>query len=119
MARSSISGFPRIGPRRELKFATEGYWKGKTSAEELGRVASDLRSRNWKLMKDAGVDLIPSGDFSLYDQMLDAITMVGAVPARYGHTGGNIDLDTYFAMARGRQTAGQDVVAMEMTKWFN
>jgi 5-methyltetrahydropteroyltriglutamate--homocysteine methyltransferase len=119
MARSSISGFPRIGPRRELKFATEGYWKGKTSAEELNQVAADLRSRNWKLMKDAGVDLIPSGDFSLYDQMLDAVTMVGAVPARYGHTGGNVDLDTYFAMARGRQTAGQDVVAMEMTKWFN
>src|SRR5687767_2250570 len=119
MARSHISGFPRIGPRRELKFATEGYWKGKTSAAELNRVASELRSRNWKLMKDAGVDLIPSGDFSFYDQMLDAITMVGAVPARYGHTGGNVDLDTYFAMARGRQTAGQDVVAMEMTKWFN
>ncbi len=119
MARSSISGFPRIGPRRELKFATEGYWKGKTSAEELNQVAADLRSRNWKLMKDAGVDLIPSGDFSLYDQVLDAITMVGAVPERYAHSEGNVDLDTYFAMARGRQTAGQDVVAMEMTKWFN
>lgn len=119
MARSSVSGFPRIGPRRELKFATEGYWKGKTSAAELNQVASDLRSRNWALMRDAGVDLIPSGDFHFYDQVLDAIAMVGAVPSRYGHGGGEVDLDTYFAMARGRQTAGQDVVAMEMTKWFN
>jgi len=119
MARSNVSGFPRIGPRRELKFATEGYWKGKTSAEELNRAAAGLRSQNWKLMRDAGVDLIPSGDFSFYDQTLDAISMVGAVPDRYQHSGGPVDLDTYFAMARGRQTAGQDVVAMEMTKWFN
>ncbi len=119
MARSSVSGFPRIGPRRELKFATESYWKEKTSAEELNQVAADLRRRNWTLMREAGVDLIPSGDFSLYDQVLDAIALVGAVPVRYGHAGGPVDLDTYFAMARGRQTAGQDVVAMEMTKWFN
>ncbi|HEX2052798.1 MAG TPA: 5-methyltetrahydropteroyltriglutamate--homocysteine S-methyltransferase [Actinomycetota bacterium] len=119
MARSSVSGFPRIGPRRELKFATEGYWKGKTSADELAQVGSDLRRRNWELMREAGVDLIPSGDFTFYDQVLDAIAMVGAVPARYGHRGGEVDLDTYFAMARGRQTEGVDVVAMEMTKWFN
>jgi 5-methyltetrahydropteroyltriglutamate--homocysteine methyltransferase len=119
MALSSVSGFPRIGPRRELKFATEGYWKGKTSAAELNQVGADLRSRNWALMRDAGVDLIPSGDFSFYDQVLDTIAMVGAVPVRYGHAGGEVDLDTCFAMARGRQTAGQDVVAMEMTKWFN
>jgi 5-methyltetrahydropteroyltriglutamate--homocysteine methyltransferase len=119
MALSSVSGFPRIGPRRELKFATEGYWKGKTSAGELEQVGADLRSRNWSLMRDAGVDLIPSGDFSFYDQMLDAIAMLGAVPERYGHRGGEVDLDIYFAMARGRQAAGQDVVAMEMTKWFN
>ncbi|HEX2180174.1 MAG TPA: 5-methyltetrahydropteroyltriglutamate--homocysteine S-methyltransferase, partial [Actinomycetota bacterium] len=119
MALSSVSGFPRIGPRRELKFATEGYWKGKTTAAELNQVGADLRSRNWALMRDAGVDLIPSGDFSFYDQVLDTIAMLGAVPARYGHAGGDVDLDTYFAMARGRQTAGQDVVAMEMTKWFN
>lgn len=119
MALSSVSGFPRIGPRRELKFATEGYWKGSTSAEQLNEVASGLRRDNWELMKAAGVDLIPSGDFSFYDQMLDLIALVGAVPSRYGHAGGPVDLDTYFAMARGRQTAGQDVVAMEMTKWFN
>ena len=119
MARSNVSGFPRIGPRRELKFATEGYWKGDTSEEELNQVAADLRRRNWALMDDAGVDLIPSGDFSLYDHMLDATVMVGAVPARYGHNGGPVRLETYFSMARGRQGAGQDVVAMEMTKWFN
>lgn len=119
MARSNVSGFPRIGPRRELKFATEGYWKGKTSASELEQTGAELRARNWALMRDAGVDLIPSGDFTFYDQVLDAITMTGAVPARYNHSGGEVGLDTYFAMARGRQADGVDVVAMEMTKWFN
>lgn len=119
MAQSNISGFPRIGPQRELKFATEAYWAGRTSADELVRVGADIRRSNWELMRDKGVDLIPSGDFSFYDQVLDTIALVGAVPERYGHRGGPVDLDTYFAMARGRQTEGQDVVAMEMTKWFN
>ena len=70
-------------------------------------------------MQDAGIDLIPSNDFSLYDQVLDAVALVGAVPERYGHSGGDVDLDTYFAMARGRQADGVDVTAMEMTKWFD
>ncbi len=119
MALSNISGFPRIGRNRELKFATEGYWRGETSAEELAKVAKAIRVENWKLMQDAGIDLIPSNDFSYYDQVLDTIGLVGAVPERYGHDGGEIDLDTYFAMARGRQTGGVDVTAMEMTKWFD
>lgn len=119
MAQSNVSGFPRIGPRRELKFATEAYWAGKSSAEELTKVGADIRRQNWALMRDKGVDLITSGDFSFYDQVLDTIALVGAVPDRYGHTGGKVDLDTYFAMARGRQTEDQDVIAMEMTKWFN
>jgi len=121
MAISSIHGFPRIGARRELKFATEAYWNGNGSAENLRRTAADLRASNWTLMRDAGTDLIPSNDFSYYDQMLDLAALVGAVPARYGWDpgAGEVDLDTYFAMARGRQSGGQDVTAMEMTKWFD
>ncbi len=70
-------------------------------------------------MQEQGIDLIPSNDFSLYDQVLDTIALVGAVPERYGHDGGPVGLDTYFAMARGRQADGVDVTAMEMTKWFD
>jgi 5-methyltetrahydropteroyltriglutamate--homocysteine S-methyltransferase len=119
MTLSNIAGFPRIGPNRELKFATEGYWRGETSAEQLAQTASEIRRANWKLMQEAGIDLIPSNDFSLYDQVLDAVALVGAVPERYGHSGGQVDLDTYFAMGRGRQEEGVDVTAMEMTKWFD
>src|SRR4051794_6664781 len=119
MALSNVSGFPRIGRNRELKFATEGYWRGETSRDELATTAKAIRVENWKLMQDAGIDLIPSNDFSYYDQVLDAIALVGAVPERYGWGGGEVDLDTYFAMARGRQSEGVDVTAMEMTKWFD
>jgi 5-methyltetrahydropteroyltriglutamate--homocysteine methyltransferase len=119
MALSNISGFPRVGRNRELKFATEGYWRGQTSAEELAETAKAIRIENWKLMQDAGIDLIPSNDFSYYDQVLDTIALVGAVPERYDWGGGQVDLDTYFAMARGRQTDEVDVTAMEMTKWFD
>ncbi|HEY1238577.1 MAG TPA: 5-methyltetrahydropteroyltriglutamate--homocysteine S-methyltransferase, partial [Solirubrobacterales bacterium] len=119
MALANVSGFPRIGRNRELKFATEGYWRGETSADQLGATAKAIRVENWKLMQEAGIDLIPSNDFSLYDQVLDTIALVGAVPERYGWKGGEVDLDTYFAMARGRQTDDVDVTAMEMTKWFN
>jgi 5-methyltetrahydropteroyltriglutamate--homocysteine methyltransferase len=119
MALSNVSGFPRIGRNRELKFATEGYWRGETSADQLAATAKAIRVENWKLMQDAGIDLIPSNDFSYYDQVLDTIALVGAVPERYSWGGGQVDLDTYFAMARGRQTDDQDVTAMEMTKWFD
>src|SRR5919109_4145454 len=119
MALSNVSGFPRIGPHRELKFATEGHWRGELSAEQLAGAARDIRLANWKLMQQAGIDLIPSNDFSLYDHVLDAIALVGAIPERYGHGGGTVDLETYFAMARGRQDEGVDVTAMEMTKWFD
>jgi 5-methyltetrahydropteroyltriglutamate--homocysteine methyltransferase len=119
MALSNVSGFPRIGRNRELKFATEGYWRGQTSPGELAATAKAIRVENWKLMQDAGIDLIPSNDFSYYDQVLDTIALVGAVPERYGWAGGEVDLDTYFAMARGRQTDEVDVTAMEMTKWFD
>jgi 5-methyltetrahydropteroyltriglutamate--homocysteine methyltransferase len=115
MTLSNISGFPRIGPNRELKFATEGYWSDRVSASELAEVGRSIRADNWRLMQAAGIDLIPSNDFSYYDQVLDAVALVGAVPERYGHGGGDVGLDTYFAMARGNQ----DVTAMEMTKWFD
>src|SRR5215208_6307272 len=115
MPLANVSGLPRIGRNRELKFATEGYWRGETSAEELAATARAIRIENWKLMQDAGIDLIPSNDFSYYDQVLDTIALIGAVPQRYGWSGERVDLDTYFAMARGRQ----DATAMEMTKWFN
>ena len=112
-------GFPRIGANRELKKALESYWKGKSSQEELAKVAQDLCARHWKLQQEAGLDHIPSNDFSLYDQVLDTICMAGLVPERYKWDGGNVDMDTYFAMARGAQKGGIDVTAMEMTKWFD
>ncbi len=112
-------GFPPLGAARELKRATEGYWSGKTSRADLLATAAGLRARHWTLQRDAGLDLVPVNDFSLYDRMLDAGALVGAVPARYGWTGGDVDLDTYFAMARGVQGKDRDVVAMEMTKWFD
>jgi 5-methyltetrahydropteroyltriglutamate--homocysteine methyltransferase len=119
-ALSNVLGFPRIGAQRELKSATEAYWAGDRSLEDLANTAKELRAANWKLQRDAGIDLIPSNDFSLYDQVLDTIAMVGAVPERYGWDGSSdVDQDTYFAMARGRQTGGVDVTAMEMTKWFD
>jgi 5-methyltetrahydropteroyltriglutamate--homocysteine methyltransferase len=119
MALSNIAGFPRIGPGRELKFALEGYWRGEASERELLDVAKRIRTENWRFMQAAGVELIPSNDFSLYDHVLDAIALVGAVPERYGQVGDSVGLDTYFAMARGRQEGGVDVTAMEMTKWFD
>lgn len=112
-------GFPPLGAARELKRATEGYWSGKVSQAELLRAGAELRARHWTLQRDLGVDLIPSNDFSFYDRVLDTCALVGAVPERYGWSGDRVDLDTYFAMARGSQGKGRDVTAMEMTKWFD
>ncbi|MGE4314459.1 MAG: 5-methyltetrahydropteroyltriglutamate--homocysteine S-methyltransferase [Pseudobdellovibrionaceae bacterium] len=112
-------GFPRIGSHRELKKATESYWKGNLTREELLTEGANLRKRHWELQKKAGLDHIPSNDFSYYDTMLDTSCLLGCVPERYGWTGGDIDLDLYFAMARGSQKNGRDVIACEMTKWFD
>lgn len=113
-------GYPRIGSNRELKKANELYWAGKISAEELLATGSAIRKQNWKLQAENGIDLIPSNDFSLYDQVLDLTLTLGAVPERYQEfSKTNNSLDLYFAMARGAQKNGQDVVAMEMTKWFD
>lgn len=112
-------GFPRVGVHRELKKALESYWKSQSSREALLATGAQLRERHWKLQQSAGLDHIPCNDFSFYDQILDLSCMLGCVPARYGWSGGKIDLDTYFAMARGRQSADADVTAMEMSKWFD
>jgi len=119
MPRSHTLGFPPLGAHRELKRATEGYWNGTVSQADLRRVGAELRAAHWRLQQAAGIDLIPSNDFSFYDRMLDTCALVGAVPERYGRVDDQVDLDTYFAMARGSQRAGRDVVAMEMTKWFD
>ena len=112
-------GYPRIGPKRELKKALEQFWKGEIQEQDLHNVAKNLRKQNWQTQKSAGVDLISSNDFSFYDQVLDAICLLGAVPKRYKWDGQEVNLTTYFAMARGSQTADLDVPALEMTKWFD
>ncbi|KAB1994727.1 hypothetical protein ERO13_D13G102200v2 [Gossypium hirsutum] len=112
---SHIVGYPRMGPKRELKFTLESFWDKKSSAEDLKKVAADLRSSIWKQMSGAGIKYIPSNTFSYYDQVLDTTSMLGAVPPRYNWTGGEIGYDTYFSMARGNAS----VPAMEMTKWFD
>jgi len=119
MATTFNLGYPRIGPRRELKSALEAYWKGSLGIDELRQTAATIRAANWVTQRDAGIDLIPSNDFSLYDQVLDTIALAGAVPPRYGWQGGEVDLDLYFAMARGEQDTRRDTPALEMTKWFD
>ena len=121
MVTATNLGFPRIGANRELKWAIEAYWSGKIDLDELERRAAEIRYTNWKLQKEAGIEHIPSNDFSFYDQMLDTSIMVGAIPERYGPIEGEVDLDTYFSMARGRNASADNVgvSAMEMTKWFD
>ena len=112
-----VLGFPRMGINRELKWALEKYWRGEATEAELLTVAEDLKKRHWKIQADAGMDLLPVGDFSLYDHVLDTIAMLGAVPQRFKWDGGEIDHKTYFHMARG--DADNGIHAMEMTKWFD
>jgi 5-methyltetrahydropteroyltriglutamate--homocysteine methyltransferase len=115
-------GYPRIGSQRELKKASENYWSGKSTLKNLLAVGRNIRQENWQLQKEAGIDLIPSNDFSFYDQVLDMSLTVNAIPARYHEVilnKNNSELDLYFAMARGYQKEGLDITAMEMTKWFD
>ncbi len=99
-------GTPRIGPRRELKFALESFWSGTTDEKALIETGIGLRAANWARQKKLGVSIIPSNDFSFYDQVLDTCVMVGAIPESYGWKGGAVPLATYFAMARGAQGGG-------------
>ncbi|KAG9045229.1 methionine-synthesizing 5- methyltetrahydropteroyltriglutamate--homocysteine methyltransferase [Tulasnella sp. UAMH 9824] len=139
---SYILGFPRIGPKREIKFAVESYWGGKSSAEDLQKVAAEIRKQSWTNVKDKGVDYIPRQvtpimlffvddagrpltfanppmtQFSLYDHVLDHSTAFNVIPSRYQNLGLS-ELDVYFAMGRGRQADGVDVPASEMKKWFD
>jgi 5-methyltetrahydropteroyltriglutamate--homocysteine methyltransferase len=113
-------GYPRIGSDRELKKANEQYWSGKISADNLLTIGKNIRKENWALQFNAGIDLIPSNDFSFYDQVLDLSLTLGVIPEQYqAFAKQNTVLDLYFAMARGTQKEGQDVIAMEMTKWFD
>lgn len=115
-------GYPRIGSNRELKKACEQFWAGKSTIQNLVQVGKNIRQQNWELQKEKGIDLIPSNDFSFYDQVLDLSLTVGAIPKRYHEVilnKSNTELDLYFAMARGYQKEGLDITAMEMTKWFD
>ncbi len=111
---STVLGYPRIGPRRELKRAVESYWAGRSDRDELERVAAMLRSQAWRQLSDAGLDSVPSNTFSFYDQVLDTAALFDLIAPRFREVEG-ADLDRYFAMARG--TSG--VAPLEMTKWFD
>jgi len=117
-------GFPRIGAKRELKFALESYWKGESSRDQLKSLGASLRRRHWQ--QQAGLDLIPVGDFSFYDQVLDTSFTLGNLPERVRGFHGDT-LDNYFRVARGRSAESAEqhaaccggVAAGEMTKWFD
>ena len=111
-------GFPRIGLNRELKWATEEFWQGRIAEEHLLVTAKGVMLNNWRIQKEAGIDLVPAGDFSLYDHMLDMTATLGAIPKRFGFSGDKVDLDIYFRMARGSEFS-KGAPAMEMTKWFD
>ena len=110
-------GFPRIGRKRELKFALEQHWSGALDAAGLDAVATQLRAHHWRQQTGAGLSHVPSGDFSLYDHVLDTACMLGAIPGGYGWDGGPVSVATQFALARGDLHSGAK--ALEMTKWFD
>ncbi|MGD8108693.1 5-methyltetrahydropteroyltriglutamate--homocysteine S-methyltransferase [Pantoea sp. FN0302] len=112
-------GFPRVGLRRELKKAQESYWAGNSSQQDLLEVGRELRARHWQQQKEAGVDLVPVGDFAWYDHVLTTSLLLGNVPARHQNSDGSVDLDTLFRIGRGRAPTGEPAAAAEMTKWFN
>ena len=109
-----LLGFPRIGSQRELKRSLESYWAGKISEAEFKETANTLKIDNWKTIAESGIDLIPTGDYALYDHILDTTSLLGLIPPRFSHKSG---LDRYFSMARGNAKEG--LAAMEMTKWFD
>ncbi|HEY8449536.1 MAG TPA: 5-methyltetrahydropteroyltriglutamate--homocysteine S-methyltransferase, partial [Bacillota bacterium] len=119
MAKAINLGFPRIGARRELKRATEAYWQGALDRAALLETGAELRRRHWQLQREAGIDSIPSNDFSFYDQVLDMACLVGAVPERFAALAAQHPVDLAFAMARGVTGGGAGVPALEMTKWFD
>jgi 5-methyltetrahydropteroyltriglutamate--homocysteine methyltransferase len=119
---TNLLGYPRIGSQRELKKANEQFWANKISEQELQAVAKTIRIQNWETQQHKGIDLIPSNDFSFYDQILDLSLALGAIPQRFEDIAINpqySNLDLYFAMARGFQKDGFDIKALAMTKWFD
>ena len=117
-ALTSVSGFPRIGQNRELKKIIEAYWKGNTTLDEMRSTAKELRAKHWKLQQAAAIDLIPSNDFSYYDQMLDTAILLNVIPQRYQRLAFENPEETLFAMGRGYQGEKGDVTALPMKKWF-
>ena len=115
---TTIIGFPRIGENRELKFATEKYFRQDISESELFQTATDLRQKHWQAIKEAGITDIPSNDFSFYDTTLDAAYLLNIIPTEVKNSGLS-SLDQYFALARGHQRDGVDIKALPMKKWFN
>jgi 5-methyltetrahydropteroyltriglutamate--homocysteine methyltransferase len=109
---TTVLGYPRIGQRRELKKATEGFWAGQGTAADLEQTAAALRRQTWETLRDAGLTGIPSNTFSLYDHVLDTAVLVGAIPRRFAGLDG---LEAYFAMARG----ADGIAPLELTKWFD
>lgn len=115
---TSIIGYPRVGSLRELKFATEKYFKKEITVNELYGTAKGIRRQQWQLLYASGLDFIPSNDFSFYDTTLDTAVLFNIIPDRYREL--NLpEIDTYFAMARGYQGDAGDVKALAMKKWFN
>ena len=126
MALAHNLGFPRIGRDRELKKAVEAYWKGELDEAGLRAVGRELRAAHWQLQRDAGIELLPVGDFAWYDQVLSHSLMFGVIPERFHQHGGKPSLDTLFGMARGvsKNTCcggahAQPLLAQELTKWFD
>ncbi|MEK7952632.1 5-methyltetrahydropteroyltriglutamate--homocysteine S-methyltransferase [Luteolibacter soli] len=118
-ATTHVSGYPRIGAKRELKQALEAFWGGKLDAAGLDDLAKELRLRHWQ--EQAGLSFVTTNDFSLYDGMLDLACTFGAIPERFGPAESPMTLERYFRMARGRSRQGSapDVVPLELTKWFD
>ena len=116
--KTSIVGFPRVGSQRELKFASEKYFRNEITKDQLLQTAKSLRKENFEMQKETGLDFIPSNDFSFYDNFLDIAFQLNVIPERYKSLGLS-PLDTYFAMARGYQGEKGDVKALAMKKWFN
>jgi len=119
MVKTHILGFPRIGAQRELKHAVEAYWQGNINQDDLEAIGHKLRQHHWELQEKAGLEWVTVGDFSWYDQVLDHSALFGVVPERFNDTDGEVSLDTYFRMARGRSPSGEPTTACEMTKWFD
>jgi len=116
--KTAVIAYPRVGSLRELKFATEKYFEGHISKEELQNSAALLRKTHWQKQKENGIDFIASNDFSYYDNILDTAVLLNAIPQRYRDL--QLDhLDEYFSMARGYQGVRGDVKALAMKKWFN